>query len=76
MERPAGLFEGIQVMSETTINEPMPWWHGTVLPTGQYRLKEAPNGRVYLQQLVRDPSSMKRRWIRCPRVGAEVPDDE
>jgi hypothetical protein len=52
------------------------WWHGTVIPTGHYRLKEAPNGRVYLQEWITDTNGWRGKWVKRPRVGAEASDDE
>lgn len=69
---PAGEGEERTEMSE---EQAAPWWRGTVIPTGRYRLKEAPNGRVYLQELITDIGGWNRRWVERPRVGPEVSDD-
>lgn len=52
-----------------------PWWEGTVIPTGQYRLKDSLNGRVTLQQLVTDTGGCRKRWVDCPHVSSGAPND-
>ena len=59
------------------MSDEKPWWEGTVIPTGQYRLKVIENcstGR--LQHLVRPTSGGKGRWVDIKIVAFDASDDE
>ncbi len=59
---------------ETTTRPP--WWHGTVCPTGNLRVKVTLAGNYRVQQLVRPTGGGRGRWLNVPMVDAGVSDDE
>lgn len=67
-------------MSETTAGlepeAPPPWWSGTVIPTGRYRLKLDPWGHPHLQHLVTDTAGRRKRWTYIKTAKNGTSDDE
>lgn len=62
---------------ETTHKEPQPWWQGTVIPTGRYRLKKGQfmGEEFLLQHLVTDTSGRRSRWVTIELADRRASDD-
>lgn len=54
-----------------------PWWHGTVIPTGRYRLKRGQwrDQEFVLQHMITDTSGHKKRWVSIELADENASDD-